>query len=93
MIGRSPRVGDLSRRGCAQHNGLLPCLHITHTFTPSPHLHPASVLQSPGFILLRDQTDGQVSFLPPDESGRLMQVRGKGEAVLGGGRKADALCR
>ena len=43
---------------------------------PSYHIPISlSLPQSPGFILLRDQTDGRVYFLPPDESGRLMQVR------------------
>ena len=49
-------------------------------FSQSPLLTLLTLLslvsQSPGFILLRDQTTGLISFLPPDESGRLMQVWG-----------------
>jgi hypothetical protein len=32
-------------------------------------------LQSPGFLLLRDEFSDTIFFLPPDESGQLMQVR------------------
>jgi hypothetical protein len=31
-------------------------------------------MQAPGFLLLRDESDGSTYYLPPDDSGRLMQV-------------------
>lgn len=40
-------------------------------------------MQSPGFILVRDQQDGRVLFLPPDESGRLMQIDLSDDVVVG----------
>lgn len=39
--------------------------------------------QAPGFLLLCDQQDGRVLFLPPDESGRLMQIDLSDDAVVG----------
>jgi hypothetical protein len=32
------------------------------------------VTQAAGFLLLRDEADGSMHYLPPDDSGRLMQV-------------------
>lgn len=40
-------------------------------------------MQSPGFILARDQNTGRVYFLPPDESGRLMQIDLSDDVVVG----------
>jgi hypothetical protein len=31
-------------------------------------------LQVPGFLLLRDELDGSVHCLPPDDSGQIMQA-------------------
>jgi len=31
-------------------------------------------MQTPGFLLLRNEDNGSVWFLPPDESGRLLQI-------------------
>lgn len=39
--------------------------------------------QAAGFLLLCDQQDGRVLFLPPDESGRLMQIDLSDDAVVG----------
>ncbi|GAX76645.1 hypothetical protein CEUSTIGMA_g4091.t1 [Chlamydomonas eustigma] len=39
-------------------------------------------MQSPGFILLRGESDGHIYFLPADESGRLMQIDLSDDAVV-----------
>ena len=31
-------------------------------------------MQAPGFLLLRDESDSTMHYLPPDDSGQLMQV-------------------
>lgn len=39
-------------------------------------------VQTPGFLLLRDEASGAVSLLPPDDSGRLLQVDLSDDAVV-----------
>lgn len=39
-------------------------------------------MQTPGFLLLREETEGKMFFLPPDIGGRLMQVDLSDDAVV-----------
>jgi len=42
-----------------------------------------SDMQTPGFLLLRDQEAGAVYYLPPDEGGRLLQIDLSDDMVVG----------
>jgi len=39
-------------------------------------------MQTPGFLLLRDEANGTMWFLPPDDSGRLLQIDLSDDAVV-----------